>query len=119
MRNKVLLTLSLLVLTTSVALAQKMDGQKMAEYQNDLMIKELDLNEEQEEKVTKVNEKYAVKMADLMNREGSMLGKMGEMKDIKKAKNAELEKVLTPEQMKKYEKELEPEMRKTMRKKMS
>ncbi|MEL6304470.1 MAG: hypothetical protein AAFQ20_06730 [Bacteroidota bacterium] len=118
MRNKVLLTLSLLALTTSMMFAQKMDPDKMAKYQTDLMVKELDLSGEQEEKVTQLNEKYSVKMADLMNREGSMLGKMGEMKSIKKEKNTELEKVLTKEQMKKFEKELEPEIRKTMRKKM-
>ncbi|MEL6484646.1 MAG: hypothetical protein AAFP96_07345, partial [Bacteroidota bacterium] len=93
MRSKMLLTLSLFALATSMGFAQKMDPDKMAKYQTDLMVKELDLSEVQEEKVTKLNEKYSVKMADLMNREGSMLGKMGEMKSIKKEKNAELEKV--------------------------
>ena len=41
------------------------------------------------------------------------------MKKIKKAKNEELAKILTTEQMEKFEDELEPKMRKTMRKKMS
>ena len=48
-----------------------------------------------------------------------MFSKIGDMKQIKKEKNQELERVLTKEQMKVYEKELEPEMLETMKKQMN
>lgn len=108
------------VLTTCLVSAQKkMDAQEMAQYQNDVMSKELNLNPEQLEKIEEVNFRYSKRQAELMNREGSMFGKIGDMKKIRKEKNAELGQVLSKEQMKEYEDEVEPKIRKNMREKMS
>ncbi len=119
MKTKFHVLLACMLISLSAIGQKKMDADKMAAYQNDLMKTELNLDEEQEVKVEKVNAKYSKKMADLMNSEGSMFGKMGEMKKIKKAKNAELEKILSKDQMELFEDELEPQIRKEMRKKMS
>ena len=91
----------------------------MAQYQNQVMSEELNLNEEQQVQIEELNFKYSKKQADLMNSEGSMFGKMGDMKKIRKEKTQELEQILTEEQMKKFEDDVEPKMRKEMRKKMS
>ncbi|WP_422859514.1 hypothetical protein ACOKFD_00805 [Flagellimonas sp. S174] len=119
MISKTLLPAMALLISISVFGQKKMDATKMAEYQTNLMKSELNLDEEQLTKVEEVNVRYSKKTADLMNKEGSMFGKIGDMKKIKKAKNQELEKILSEEQMEKFEDELEPQMRKTMRKKMS
>ena len=117
--SKSLLLATVFLLSISTFGQKKMDANEMAEYQNNLMKSELNLNSEQLAKVEQLNAKYSVKTADLMNKEGSMFGKIGDMKKIKKAKNEELAKILTEEQMEKFEDELEPKIRKTMRKKMS
>ena len=117
--SKSLLLATVFLLSISTFGQKKMDANEMAEYQNNLMKSELNLNSEQLAKVEELNAKYSVKTADLMNKEGSMFGKIGDMKKIKKAKNEELAKILTEEQMEKFEDELEPKIRKTMRKKMS
>ena len=117
--SKSLLLATVFLLSVSTFGQKKMDANEMAEYQNNLMKSELNLNSEQLAKVEQLNAKYSVKTADLMNKEGSMFGKIGDMKKIKKAKNEELAKILTEEQMEKFEDELEPKIRKTMRKKMS
>ncbi|MEM8847144.1 MAG: hypothetical protein AAGD17_08595 [Bacteroidota bacterium] len=117
--SKSLLLAATFLLSISTFGQKKMDANEMAEYQNNLMKSELNLNSEQLAKVEELNAKYSVKTADLMNKEGSMFGKIGDMKKIKKAKNEELAKILTEEQMEKFEDELEPKIRKTMRKKMS
>ena len=117
--SKSLLLATVFLLSVSTFGQKKMDANEMAEYQNNLMKSELNLNSEQLAKVEELNAKYSVKTADLMNKEGSMFGKIGDMKKIKKAKNEELAKILTEEQMEKFEDELEPKIRKTMRKKMS
>ncbi|PRX55394.1 hypothetical protein CLV81_3806 [Flagellimonas meridianipacifica] len=119
MISKTLLPAIALLISISAFGQKKMDATKMAEYQTNLMKSELNLDEEQLTKVEEVNVRYSKKTADLMNKEGSMFGKMGDMKKIKKAKNQELERILSEEQMEKFEDELEPQMRKTMRKKMS
>ena len=112
--------LAAFVLISVSAIGQnKVDADKMAEYQTSLMKSELNLDKEQEVQVEELNIKYSKKMADLMNSEGSMFGKMGDMKKIKKAKNGELEKILSEDQMELFEDELEPQIRKKMRKKMS
>ncbi|MEM1002603.1 MAG: hypothetical protein AAGH46_08140 [Bacteroidota bacterium] len=116
---KSIVVVATLFLSLSTFGQKKMDAKEMAEYQTNLMKSELNLNSEQLTKVEDLNARYSVKTADLMNKEGSMFGKMGDMKKIKKAKNEELEQILTEEQMEKFEDELEPKIRKTMRKKMS
>ncbi|MEM1258717.1 MAG: hypothetical protein AAGH81_09315 [Bacteroidota bacterium] len=98
--------------------AQKMKAQEMADYQTETMIEQLGLSEEQQDKIAELNLKYSKRQAALMNQEGSMFSKMGDMKQIAGDKKAELEKVLSRAQMKKFEDEVAPKMRKEMRKKM-
>ena len=119
MKSKLSILVVVMLISLSAIGQNKMDANKMAEYQTSLMKSELNLDKEQQDKVEELNIKYSKKMADLMNREGSMFGKMGEMKKIKKAKNAELEKILSDDQMELFEDELEPQIRKTMRKRMA
>ncbi len=103
-------------LMTQLLIAQKMDAQKMADYQTEIMVEQLSLSEDQREQIATLNLRYSEKQAALMNREGSMFSKMGEMKDIRRDKNMELEAVLTESQMKKYEEEVAPMIRKELRK---
>ncbi len=119
MKSKLSILVVVMLISLSAIGQNKMDANKMAEYQTSLMKSELNLDKEQQDKVEELNIKYSKKMADLMNREGSMFGKMGEMKKIKKAKNGELEKILSDDQMELFEDELEPQIRKTMRKRMA
>ncbi|MEM9362364.1 MAG: hypothetical protein AAGA43_07000 [Bacteroidota bacterium] len=117
--SKSLLLLATLFLSLSAIGQKKVDAAEMAEYQTELMKSELNLDSEQLSKVEELNVRYSTQTADLMNKEGSMFGKIGDMRKIKKAKNEELEKILSEEQMEKYEDELEPKIRKTMRNKIS
>ncbi|MEL6811834.1 MAG: hypothetical protein AAFP76_10905 [Bacteroidota bacterium] len=108
-----------LYLTSQLALAQKFtSADEMATYQDEVFQRELNLNEQQMEVVSSINLKYAQKQMNLMKQEGSMLGKMGDMKKMAKAKNEELEKNLTKEQFNKYEKEVAPALRKEIRNRM-
>ncbi|MEL6917135.1 MAG: hypothetical protein AAFO99_05320 [Bacteroidota bacterium] len=117
MKTKFLFT-TFLLLVLQWSNAQEMDPEEMADYATTTMIEQLNLNEEQQEQVTGLNLKYSKKQADLMNRKGSMFSKMGDMKKIKKEKNKELEKILSKEQMEKFEDDVEPMIRDHMRKKM-
>ena len=119
MKTKFLIATALLIFSAMTFAQKKLDPQKMADYQTNLMQTEMNLSSEQLEKVDELNLKYSKQQADLMNKEGSMFSKIGDMKKIKKAKNQELEKLLSEEQMEFYEDELEPKIRKTMRQKMS
>lgn len=110
--------LLLLAATVQYMTAQKMDPQEMADYQTKIMSEELELNESQKRRVTELNLEFSEKQAELMNREGSMFGKMGDMKKIRKEKTEALGEILTKEQMEKYEDHIQPEMRKYMREKM-
>ncbi|WP_435625075.1 hypothetical protein [Flagellimonas sp.] len=119
MKTRFLIITAILLFSTVSFGQKKLDPQKMADYQTDLMRTEMNLDSEQLEKVEELNLRYSKQQADLMNKEGSMFSKIGDMKKIKKAKNKELEKFLSKEQMEFYEDELEPKIRKTMREKMS
>ncbi|UJH69140.1 hypothetical protein [Allomuricauda sp. SCSIO 65647] len=116
--NSKLVWAALLLFVMQWGNAQKMDAQKMADYQTETMTEQLDLSEEQQKQIAELNLEYSEKQATLMNQEGSMFSKMDDMKQIAKDKKAELKKVLSKEQMKKYEDDVAPMMRKKMRKKM-
>ena len=118
-KTRLLVFLTIAMLSLSASGQVKMNAMEMAEYQNNLMKSELHLDTAQFEKVEELNLRYSKKTAELLNKEGSMFGKIGDMKKIKKAKYAELEQILTKEQMEVYEDEVEPQIRKTLRKKMS
>ena len=112
---KTKLSMAMAILLVQLVLGQEMDPHKMADYQNTIMIEQLDLSDSQKEQVRAINLKYSEKQAALLNKEGSMFSKMGDMKKIKKAKNEELEEVLSKAQMEIFENEIEPEMRKQMK----
>ena len=118
MRNSLLTIMISVMCSISVSAQQKMNITEMAEYQTQQMIKQLDLTEEQTEKVEIINLKYTEKMIVLMEAEGSKFGKIGEMNEIKKDKYSELEKVLSKEQLEKYEDDVAPNIRKNLRKNM-
>ncbi|WP_299364122.1 hypothetical protein [Winogradskyella sp.] len=117
MKMKFFTAVALLILQFSFA-QEPLTAEEMADYQNKLMIDELNLTEAQKKPVEEINLKYAIKQKALIEKEGSMFGKIGDMKKIKKEKSSELEKVLTEEQLDKYEDDLEPKIRKYMKKKM-
>lgn len=116
MKTKLLLATS--VLLAQIAIAQNMDPKEMAAYQDKIMFERLDLSEQQQEQITEHNVKFSEKQAALMNREGSMFGKMGDIKKIKKERSAELKKILSKEQLEIFEDEIAPEIRSYMRSKM-
>ena len=115
-KTRLLVFLTIAMLSLSASGQVKMNAMEMAEYQNNLMKSELHLDTAQFEKVEELNLRYSKKTAELLNKEGSMFGKIGDMKKIKKAKYAELEQILTKEQMEVYEDDVEPQIRKTDRK---
>ena len=113
---KVILVLSLLSVAVTMGQNSSMSAEEMAQYQTAEMTKLLDLTEEQQGQVSEINSKYSKRMKALIDREGSMFGKMGDMKAIRKEKNAEIKKVLNEEQFEDYEDEIEPAIRKHMKK---
>lgn len=115
MKTKLLILVALLA---QMALAQKMNPKDMAEFQNKIMLERLDLSESQQEQIEAHNVHFSEKQAALMNREGSMFSKIGDIKKMKKERNAELEKILSEEQMEIFEDDVEPEIRRYMRSKM-
>ncbi|GAA4115390.1 hypothetical protein GCM10022393_15490 [Aquimarina addita] len=82
------------------------------------MIKELSLDSKQEKIVAKINLKYTVKLKELMLHEGFMIGKIREIKDIKKGKNAELITVLSEDQLEKYKDQLESQIKSCLKNNM-
>ncbi|MEM9001391.1 MAG: hypothetical protein AAGB24_14095 [Bacteroidota bacterium] len=98
--------------------AQQMNVQEMAAYQTKTMTEQLGLSEAQQGQVAPLNLHYSEKQAELMASEGSMFSKIGDMKKIGKEKNAALEEILTKEQMEHYVDDVEPMIRKEMRKRM-
>ena len=117
MKTKILV---IVLFTAQFSFAQNngLTAEQIATYQNNMMTEELDLTENQIDKVSTINMKYSEKQKALMEEEGSMFGKIGRMKDIKKDKDAELEDVLTEAQFEKYKDDVEPKIRSFMRKNM-
>ncbi len=117
MRNCVFIVLLSLSYLTTLA-QKKATITEMVHYQTQTMTQELDLNKEQIGKVDSINIKYTEKTVILIEADGSMFGKMGKMKTLQKSKNSELENVLTEEQFERYENNVQPRIRKYMRKNM-
>lgn len=115
MKHLILITM---MLFTSLQTMAQLTPEEAADYQNDVMEKELNLTEEQKEAVGILNLEFSKKQMDLINAPGSMFGKIGDMRKIKSEKTDLLSKILTKEQMKKYEDDIEPALRKYMRSKM-
>ncbi len=119
MKLQSLITTLLLIIGQLAFSQENLSAEEIADYQNNLMTEELELTEVQQERVSEINKRYAIEQKSLIEQEGSMFGKMGEMKKIKREKNSELETVLTKEQFEKYEDDLAPQIRNYMRKNMS
>lgn len=116
--KKIATTLFLGLFLVCLSAQDGLEAQKMAEYQSREMAKELKLNDGQQDRMETINLKYTKKMFALWEADGGMFGKIGEIKALKKAKHIDLEAVLTPDQMEKYRKELEPRFKRHFRKHM-
>ncbi|MGV6831164.1 MAG: hypothetical protein ACWA5P_06345 [bacterium] len=119
MKTKFITALILLGLVKLSFGQQNLTTNQIADFQQKIMMEELNLTQEQKVALEPINLKFAEKQKELIDREGSMLGKIGDFKKLKKEKNSELKKILTQEQMEKYKDEVEPKIKKYMRKNMS
>lgn len=117
-RKTIVLSCMLLLGILQTSMAQELNAAELETYQNELMINELSLNDEQVIEIQKINKEFSERQANLINAEGSMLGKIGDVRKLKKEKNKALQQVLTESQMEKYEDDLEPKIRKYFRSKM-
>lgn len=118
--RKTVLAVLFVALTSQLGFGQELkNSAEAAAYQDEVMEKELELTEDQKEKVSKINLKYTEQMTEIMRREGSKFSKIGDMKKNGKDKKEELKGVLTEDQFEKFEDEVEPALRKHMRKNMS
>ncbi|WP_153799242.1 hypothetical protein [Foetidibacter luteolus] len=76
--------------------------EERAKMQSDMMKEKLALTDEQCQKVSTVNLKYARQMDALKNDGGGRFAKMRKAKSAMGDKDGELEKIFTPEQFEKY-----------------
>ncbi|NAS11947.1 hypothetical protein [Poritiphilus flavus] len=107
------------LMTFSFGFAQENPNpEAIAEYQDKVMTEDLNLDQDQQEKVSVINLKYAEKIVAIRNRPGGKFGKIGDIRDTQKAKAKELEKVLSPEQFELFEDEVAPKLKQQMREKM-
>ncbi|MDC8004819.1 hypothetical protein POV27_12215 [Aureisphaera galaxeae] len=113
-----LLIMALVLQMMGISYAQEMGTvEEMAAQQTALMDDKLSLSGEQKIQVETINRLYTQKQVDLMNSSGSMFFKVGDMKEIGRSKAEALKAVLTEEQMKIYEDEVIPILKKQMKKK--
>jgi hypothetical protein len=75
--------------------------EQRAKIQDALMTQKLGLTDEQKPKVAALNLEYAKKIQPLIE-SGRPLAQLREMRELNQEKEAALQKVLTPEQFKKY-----------------
>ncbi len=105
-------------ISVNVFAQSKMSADEMALKQTEEMTKVLELDEEQSKKIYEINLGHSNQLKEIMDRPGSMMNKMGDVREIRSQKDRELEDVLSEDQMKLYKNEVEPKMRKRMRKDM-
>jgi len=115
--RRIISTTFLLVCLVVVTMAQAPQGRQgrqfnpedMAKRQTEQMTEDLNLNEQQVEKVSALNKKYAEKMRDaFQNTDGNREQMREKMQTQRTEKEAELKEILTDEQFKKYQ-EIEKE----------
>ena len=110
MKQKISLIIIGFLLTT-LSFAQPPQGdrqfnmEEMVKRQTKEMVDSLGLNDKQAEDVAAINKKYSEKMRTLFqeSRDGDRAAMREKMMSMRTDKNAELEKILTPEQFKKYQ----------------
>lgn len=118
MRKNILVIILFLGSMSTIIGQEKINALEIADYQNKKMIRILELDDDQTIRTKEINLKYAEKITALIASEGSMFGKIGEMRKIKKLKNEELKKVLSAKQIRVYEEDLEPKFREHFKKQM-
>jgi len=129
MKLKVLFTSLLIAVAVIASYAQppqgggqgrRMDPEQMAKFQTDQMVEDLKLNDKQKTEVQAINVKYSKKMGEIFQAgggQGNWEANRKKMEEMNTQKNAELKKVFTAEQYKKFE-ELEKQRQEERRKRM-
>lgn len=129
MKLKVLFTSLLIAVAVIASYAQppqgggqgrRMDPEQMAKFQTDQMVEDLKLNDKQKTEVQAINVKYSKKMGEIFQAgggQGNWEANRKKMDEMNTQKNAELKKVFTADQYKKYE-ELEKQRQEERRKRM-
>ena len=87
--------------------------EEMAKMETEQMKSELNLNSDQLNQVQAINLKYAQKMGEIFQQgpPGDFAEMQKKMETLQKSKRAELEKVLSPDQLKKYDEMVEERRR--------
>ncbi len=119
MRKKLFLVSSLIGLMVITAFGQKqnkknMNPERMAKHQTEMIKEATGIDAATTAKVDAINLKYAKEMAALRKKTTDRKAMREPMKALNEKKDAELKKVLTDDQFKKYQTAQE-EMRKKMR----
>ncbi|TKG93446.1 DUF4890 domain-containing protein [Puteibacter caeruleilacunae] len=93
------------VMFANMVVAQpKFDPKERAQKSTKAMIEKLSLNKEQGEKIGEINLKYAEKMQEIFKKgKGNRDQMRSSMQTMRKDQEAEIKKVLTEEQYKKYQ----------------
>lgn len=113
-----LILLFLAILSSAPVKAQQMDAaaikkstpQQRADWQNNMMKKDLKLTDVQYQQVSKLNLEYAKKMQPLFTSDDSRLSKGMKARSIMKEKDAKLKTILTTSQYDAYQKIVKDKM---------
>ena len=115
--KKLALLVWVVLLGTTISIAQNLGGQRnfdpeeMAKRQTEELTKVLDLDKSQVKKVSELNMKAADQMAEMRKEmaggNGDREAMRQQMGEMRKKQNAEMKKILSDDQYKKYQKYLE------------
>ena len=116
--KSITLGLILVLLTTFSVMAQKKgDMNERIEKETQIMVDDLQLNNEQATQVLDINKKYGQLMADAKkSANGNRDEIRSKMKELRKAHNQSLKRVLTDEQYQKHLKNVEKKRKERMQK---
>lgn len=122
MKTRRLLVLAIVLMMTDLAFGQEKleklfaetTPEQRARYQTEQMAEQLELREEQRQRVLTINLKYTREMEHVFNEGGGKLQRLKRLKAVGQQKDAELKKVLDAEQFAKYER-MKEERRDTMK----
>ncbi len=99
----VFMMLTLTVYAQNASDRQRKTPEDRAQIQSTWMLKNLNLDSLQAEKVQVINRRYAWKNEPILASGASNLSKFNKLKSLQNEKDAELKKIFTPEQFKQYE----------------
>ncbi len=99
----VFMMLTLTVYAQNASDRQRKTPEDRAQIQSTWMLKNLNLDSLQAEKVQVINQRYAWKNEPILASGASNLSKFNKLKSLQNEKDAELKKIFTPEQFKQYE----------------